>query len=134
MLVRIGRQVLDTWNEPSKDDLAVNQFCETCLPSVETFAKAAAERIFELTWYLSRSSGPHLRLVVLQEPYKRANQLLTHDTLSNSLGQPNKFVRNHIPHAPALVVHARAQRVEEVIFGLGRGKILREGNEVGDGK
>ena len=88
----------------------------------------------ELTWYLTRSSGPNFRLIVLQQPHKRSDQLIPHDELSNSLGKSNKFVGDHVPDSPALVRHRRPHNIQEVLLDLVRRQVLGECDEVGDGE
>lgn len=85
-----------------------------------------------LTWDLRGRSSPHLRLVVLQQPHKAPDQLFPHTALPHRLGQRHILVRDHVPHAPALIAHAGPQRIEQVLPDLFGRECLRERDEIGD--
>lgn len=86
----------------------------------------------QLTRNLPCSSRPNFRLVVLQQPHKRADQILPDNTLAHCFCQGDKLVRDHIPHAPALVLDTGPERFEEMIASFCGREVRSERDEVGD--
>mgnify|MGYP007001959284 FL=1 len=104
-----------------------------------SFAKPGCElgahtgfHVMRHTWDLSCGSSSNLGLVVFQQVDERANKLVPDDALSDSFGQSNELVGDHVSDPPRLVRHGSSKSLQKMSLDLCLGQVLGDSDEVGD--